>query len=30
MFGQAAGMNIEDKPAMADFKGEDSDQMLGS
>jgi formate dehydrogenase subunit beta len=29
MFGQAAGMNIEDKPAMANFKGEDSDQMLG-
>ena len=28
MFQQAAGMNIEDKPVMVDFKVEDSDKML--
>jgi formate dehydrogenase subunit beta len=28
MFGQAAGMNVDDKPAMVDFRVEDADEIL--
>jgi hypothetical protein len=28
MFGQAAGMKLEDKPVLVDFRVEDSDKIL--